>query len=77
MKRVLLVVLVAVFSLNVFAQNTQPRFDLTNYGVKIEPDKRLMVVMASLEAAGMEMPLTEKGAAFRRKMQADLQDLNP
>ena len=36
-----------------------------------------MVVMASLEAAGMETPLTEKGADFRRKLQADLQDLNP
>jgi tetratricopeptide (TPR) repeat protein len=77
MKRVLFIILFAVFSLNVFAQNTQPRFDLTNYGVKIEPDKRLMVVMASLEAAGMETPLTEKGAEFRRKLQADLQDLNP
>ncbi len=77
MKRVLFIVLFAVFSLNVFAQNTQPRFDLTNYGVRIEPDKRLMTVLAALEAAGMEMPLTEKGAEFRRKLQADLQDLNP
>jgi tetratricopeptide (TPR) repeat protein len=77
MKRILFIVLLAVFSLNVFAQNTQPRFDLTDYGVRIEPDKRLMVVMASLEAAGMETPLMEKGAEFRRKLQADLQDLNP
>jgi hypothetical protein len=77
MKRVLFVVLFAVFSLNVFAQNTQPRFDLTGYGVRIEPDKRLMVVMASLEAAGMETALTEKGAEFRWKLQVDLQDLNP
>jgi tetratricopeptide (TPR) repeat protein len=77
MKRVLFVVLFAVFSLNLFAQNTWQRFDLTNYGVKIEPDKRLMVVMASLEAAGLETSLAEKGAEFRRKLQADLQDLNP
>ncbi len=77
MKRVLFVVLFAVFSLNVFAQNTQPRFDLTGYGVRIEPDKRLMTVLAALEAAGMETVLTEKGAEFRRKLQADLQDLNP
>lgn len=77
MKRVLFIVLFAVFSVNTFAQNTQPRFDLANYGVRIEPDRRLMVVMASLEAAGMETPLTEKGAEFRRKLQVDLQDLNP
>ncbi len=77
MRRVLFVVLFAVFSINAFAQNTQPKFNLTNYGVRIEPDKRLMVVMASLEAAGMETTLTEKGTEFRRKLQADLQDLNP
>ncbi len=77
MKKVLSVVLFAVFSVNAFAQNTQSRFDLTNYGVRIEPDKRLMVVMAALEAAGMETPLTEKGAEFRQKLRADLQDLSP
>ncbi len=78
MKRILFIVLLAVFSSNVFAQTTQPtRFDLTNYGVRIEPDKRLMTVLAALEAAGVETPLTEKGNEFRKKLQADLQDLNP
>lgn len=77
MKKVLLVVLLAVFSLSVFAQTARPGFDLDYYGVKIEPDKRLMTVMASLEAAGLETPLTEKGTEFRRKLQADSQDLNP
>ena len=50
---------------------------MSEYGVRIEPDKRLMVVLASLEAAGMETPLSEKGVEFRRKLQADLQSLNP
>jgi len=77
MKRVLIIVLFAFFSVNVFAQTAQPNFDLTNYGVKIEPDKRLMTVLAALEAAGMETALTETGAEFRRRLQADLQDLNP
>jgi hypothetical protein len=77
MKKILFIVLFAIFSINTFAQVSQARFDLTDYGVKIEPDRRLMVVMASLEAAGMETPLTEKGAEFRRKLRADLQDLSP
>ncbi len=77
MKKVLFVILFAFFSLNIYAQNASPRFDLNNYGVKIEPDRRLIVVLAALEAAGVETDLTEKGAAFRQKLRADLQDLDP
>jgi hypothetical protein len=78
MKKFFLFFFIAVFSLNVFAQNPPSAgFDLSDYGVRIEPDKRLMVVLASLEAAGMETPLSEKGTEFRQKLQADLGDLNP
>lgn len=77
MKRILFILLITVFSADVFAQTARPNFDLTNYGVKIEPDKRLITVLVALEAAGIETPLTEKGVEFRRKLQADLQDLNP
>ncbi len=75
MKKVLFLALILIFSLDVSAQNAG--FDLTGYGVSIEPDKRLIVMLASLEAAGLETPLTEKGADFRQKLQADLKDLNP
>ncbi len=75
MKKVLLPVLILIFSLNVFSQSTN--FDLSDYGVKIEPDKRLIVVMSSLEAAGLDTPLTQQGNEFREKLRADLQDLNP
>ena len=75
MKKVLLFIIIAIFSINVFAQNAS--FDLTEYGVKIEPDRRLIVVLASLEAAGLETSLTEKGTEFRQQLKADLQDLNP
>ena len=75
MRKVLLFIIIAIFSTNVFSQNAS--FDLTEYGVKIEPDKRLIVVLASLEAAGLETPLTEKGTEFRRQLKTDLQDLNP
>lgn len=77
MKKVLFIILLAIFSSSIFAQNPAAKFDLTEYGVRIEPDRRLMTVLAALDAAGVETPLTEKGAEFRQKMRADLQDLSP
>jgi hypothetical protein len=78
MKRVIFLALgLLVFSVGVLAQNTQSAFDLSSYGVKIEPDRRLIVVMAALEAAELETPLTARGAEFRQKLRADLQNLNP
>ncbi len=65
-------------------QGVAAGFDLTNYGVRIEPEKRLIVVLAALEmasqrnAAGVEeklikTPLSDKGAAFRQELlKADL-----
>ncbi|MEJ7700763.1 MAG: hypothetical protein WKF71_14110 [Pyrinomonadaceae bacterium] len=77
MKKVLFLFLLTIFSLNAFAQSTQPGFDLSQYGVRIEPDKRLMTVLAALEAAGIETPLTTEGTKFRQELQADLQSLSP
>ncbi|HEX9961418.1 MAG TPA: hypothetical protein VGB00_10830, partial [Pyrinomonadaceae bacterium] len=82
----------AIFVQGVFAQQQQPTpapkpapvrqtqpqtFDLTEYGVRIEPDRRLIVVLASLEAAGLETPLTEAGKAFREQLKIDLQGISP
>jgi hypothetical protein len=88
MRKVLFLAFILSFASFVFAQPTPPKpvpsrpnkpqsFDLTEYGVKIEPDSRLIVVLASLEAAGLETPLTETGKAFREQLKADLQSLNP
>jgi hypothetical protein len=76
MKKVLFLALVTLFSFGAaHAQNTSQSFDLSQYGVKIEPDRRLIVVLASLEAAGLETPLTEKGREFRQKLRADFASL--
>ncbi len=85
MKKVLAFVFILVFSLNIFAQSAN--FDLSNYGVSVEPDKRLIVVLASLEAArtknasGKEVavlktPLSERGEQFRGQLQDDLANLD-
>jgi len=77
MKRVFFLALILVLSSSVFAQNSSQSFDLSQYGVKIEPDRRLIVVLASLEAAGLETPLTEKGKEFRQKLRTDLATFSP
>jgi hypothetical protein len=77
MKRVLTLAAILIFSLNVLAQNAPTSFDLTNYGVKIEPDRRVMTVLAALEAAGVDTTLTAEGENFRRKLKTDLLSLSP
>jgi hypothetical protein len=90
MRKVLFLAFITVFAQGVYAQQAAPTpkpapvrqtqsqaFDLTEYGVKIEPDRRLIVVLASLEAAGLETPLTETGKAFREQLKTDLQSINP
>ena len=77
MKRITLLAVILIFSFSAFAQNAQTGFDLTNYGVRIEPDKRLMTVLAALEAAGVDTPLTAEGEKFRQKLKTDLLSLSP
>lgn len=79
MKKVLFLFLISVFALNLFGQTTRQNqvFQLPQFGVTIEPDKRVMVVLAALEVAGLETPLTAKGSEFRQKLRADLSGVNP
>jgi tetratricopeptide (TPR) repeat protein len=89
MKTIVLIALISVLSLAVFAQKEVPTgFDLSNYGVRIEPDKRLMVVLAALESAqetsasgdlvpALNTPLSVQGAKFREKLRTDLSEMNP
>ncbi|MEQ1762985.1 MAG: hypothetical protein ABL984_07565, partial [Pyrinomonadaceae bacterium] len=79
-----------LLSAGVFAQGSQavaPGFDLANYGVRIEPDKRVMTVLATLEAARttneagesvpvINTPLSAQGKEFRDLLKSDLLALN-
>ncbi|MEO6589279.1 MAG: hypothetical protein ABIP06_08225 [Pyrinomonadaceae bacterium] len=69
------------FTLSLFAQNAPTGFDLSNFGVRIEPDKRLIAVLAALEAAEtksangenvkvLKINLSDAGEAFRRELQS-------
>lgn len=72
MKKITLLFLIAVFSLNIAAQNRTSSLDLSDFGVTLQPDKRLIVVLASLEIAGLETPLSRQGEEFRVKLKSDL-----
>lgn len=74
MKKVLFLLLILAFSINVFPQDRT--LDFTQFGVTIQPDKRVIVVLASLEAAGLRTPLTNKGEDFRRRLVSDFAGLD-
>jgi hypothetical protein len=87
MKRAFFGLLLLAFTSGAFAQNVPTGFDLSNYGVKIEPDKRVIVVLAALDAArttneaGESVPvldtkLSPEGTKFRDLLRSDLAALN-
>jgi len=77
MKKVLLFAIITIFSLTSFGQKSGNKFHLSDYGVKIKPDKRLILVMASLEIAGMRTVLSTKGEQFRKTLDSDLSTVSP
>lgn len=83
----IILVFICILSANAFAQNVPTGFDLSNYGVRIEPDKRVMLVLATLEAARttnaagedvpvINTPLSPEGVKFRELLKSDLAALN-
>ena len=80
------IVFLLIFAISVSAQ-APAGFDLSNYGVRVEPDKRVMTVLATLEAARtsneagesvpvINTPLSEQGKRFRELLKSDLAALN-
>jgi hypothetical protein len=80
MKKVFLFFLIAIFIQNAFAQTPPAQsssrpIDLMQYGIKIEPDQRLILVMATLDAAEPGTALTLTGEDFRKRLRGDLQNV--
>ncbi|HET6669628.1 MAG TPA: hypothetical protein VFH15_05290 [Pyrinomonadaceae bacterium] len=60
------------------AQRPATGFNLTEYGVEIQPDSRLIIMMAALEAAGFDpTPAGREPSAFRAQVRRDLAGLDP
>lgn len=76
------VALLFLFADFAFTQTPQSRpqnsnqnvLDLTEYGIKIQPDQRLIIVMAALEAAGLD---SKDNSVFRQQLKKDFADLDP
>ena len=57
---------------------SQGGFDLTEAGVRIQPDARLIVMMAALDAAGFDpTPKGQEPSPFRAQVRREQQDLDP
>jgi tetratricopeptide (TPR) repeat protein len=53
-------------------------FQLSDYGVQVQPDPRLIIVMAALDAAGFDpTPAGKEPSAFRRMVRTDQEALDP
>jgi hypothetical protein len=59
-------------------QRTPAPFDLADYGVSFQPDARLIVVMAALDAAGFDpTPPGREPSVFRARVRKDQAELDP
>ncbi|HMG72170.1 MAG TPA: hypothetical protein VK582_01605 [Pyrinomonadaceae bacterium] len=57
---------------------TETSFDLSEYGVSLQPDARLIIMMAALDAAGFDpTPPGKEPAAFRLLVRRDQVNLDP
>lgn len=53
-------------------------FKLTDFGVQVQPDARLIIIMAALDAAGFDpTPAGKEASAFRRLVRKDQEALDP
>ncbi len=77
MKKVLIFALVSIFTFTISAQTTRTDLDLSNYGVTISADKRLITVLTSLEIAGIDTQLGKRGDAFRAEVRNDFKGISP
>ncbi|CAN5656528.1 hypothetical protein BH24ACI3_BH24ACI3_01020 [soil metagenome] len=83
MKKLFLPLCILVFAAFASGQNVPVGFDVSNYGVRIEPDKRVMIVLAAIETARtvndagesvpvINTPLSAAGSQFRELLKSDL-----
>jgi hypothetical protein len=77
----------AICPVTAFAQAANQVFDLSNYGVKIEAEKRVIIVLAALELAHsknekgedvklIRTPLSKSGLEFREQLQREYAGVN-
>ena len=59
-------------------QRPPASFNLSEYGVEVQPEPRLIIMMAALEAAGFDpTPAGQEPSVFRAQVRKDLANLDP
>ncbi len=76
MKKALSALILLLLCSAAFAQDGSV-FDLSGYGVRIEPDKRLIAVLATLEVGGVDTQLAPEGETLRIRIRASAKDISP
>lgn len=74
MKKLLFFLPLLFLAVNSASAQTPRAFDLSDFGIKIQPDARLVSVMTALEAAGFE---SKQNSVFRTQIREDLKGLDP
>lgn len=74
MKKHLFFFLLLCFAVNSALAQTQKAFDLSEFGIKIQPDARLISVMMALEAAGFD---SRQNSVFRSEIKENLKTIDP
>jgi tetratricopeptide (TPR) repeat protein len=83
MRAVLILIAFIFLAVGADAQTAPVSFDLSNYGVRIAPDKRVMIVLATIDAGRTENAsgeriravnpkLSRAGTAFRERLDGEL-----
>src|SRR5678815_646015 len=58
-------------------QREGARFEVSEYGISFQADTRLIIMMAALEAAGLDAQPGREPSVFRAKVRKDLASLDP
>ncbi len=76
MKKILFILVLLTFVVSGLAQ-TETRIALEDFGVKVDPDKRVTAVLTALEVAGVKTNLGEEGEALRKQIKEDFANIDP
>jgi hypothetical protein len=74
MKKLLFFLLLLCCAATSLRAQATKAFDLSEFGIKIQPDGRLVTVMMALEAAGFD---SKQDSVFRKQVREDLKAIDP
>ncbi|MEZ5308609.1 MAG: hypothetical protein R2684_15805 [Pyrinomonadaceae bacterium] len=77
MKKFFIFLFLGLFSVVSFGQTVRTDFDLGDFGIKIETDRRLVIMRTTLVLAGLQSEPSQEGKELREKILSDFKDFDP